>query len=233
MQFIVIRFDGMLSFGAPAVGEVRPTDIFPACSMITGLIANALGYEHYERDKIQKLQQAIRIGTRLDSSGNRFMDYQTAAIDREKTLWRSDKLADGADKTFTGTTLRYKHYLADGEITTVVGFTPSAAGNTPSVDEVSKALVYPSRVLYVGRCCCIPYSPLFRGVVEAPSVRSALANITSEKKSESAIGEWPVSSVADENKTAGEMMLERQDLRDWINDIHTGSRLVWRGPIKG
>lgn len=232
MRFIVLRFDGMLSFGAPAVGEVRPTDIFPACSMITGLIANALGYEHYERDKIQKLQQIIRIGTRVDNPGNRFMDYQTAAIKAKIGLWRSDKVPGNEDKTFDGTTLRYKYYLSDSEVTTVIGFDESSVPTIPSLDEIAHALTFPSRVLFIGRYCCIPNSPLFRGIFEAPSISSALSRIYPESIKSGSIGEWPAATAGKEEIKEG-IIIERQDLRDWMNDIHSGSRLVWRGPIKG
>lgn len=229
MRFVAICFEGMLSFGAPAVGQVRPTDIFPACSMIAGLIANALGYEHYEREKIQVLQQAITMGTRIDVSGERFVDYQTAAIDKKRGLWRSDKLMGAEDETFEGTTLRYKHYLVQKATTSIVGFREGTWPDWfPSLDDVAEAMKKPFRVLFLGRYCCIPFSPLFRATLCASSVYEGLQQIGDEKN-EGALGEWPVFSDVEEPRGARRM--ERQDLRDWVNDIHTGNRVVWRGHI--
>lgn len=231
MRFAHLSFDGLLSFGAPAVGEIRPTDIFPACSMITGLLANALGYEHTERGLIQKLQSAIRMGTRIDHPGSRIIDFQTFFIEKEVVLWRSASFDGKKDTSHTGTILRYKHYLADSTVHTVVGFASEQDESLPSAEEIAQALTFPFRVLFIGRYCCIPYAPLYRGIIEADSVYAALEQIISERGNGPFIAEWPVVSSAPEKK--GELMIERQDLRDWTNDVHSGSRLVWRGPIQG
>ncbi len=233
MRFIVIGFDGFLAFGGPAVGEVRSTDIFPACSMITGLIANALGYESGEKERMQRLQESIVMGSRIDQPGDRIMDFQTAELGKKNMMWRSDGFGPdvraGGEGTYSGPALRYKHYLADSVVSTVVGFRAPESGEFPSVDAVAHALQYPFRVLFIGRYCCIPYSSLFRGIIEAPSVLSALNMLPYRSDAERSQGEWPVSSHQEES---GEITIERQDIRDWRNDIHAGSRLVWRGPIR-
>jgi CRISPR system Cascade subunit CasD len=233
MRFIVIGFDGFLAFGGPAVGEVRSTDIFPACSMVTGLIANALGYESGEKERLQRLQESIVMGSRIDQPGDRIMDFQTAELGKKNMMWRSDGFGPdvraGGEGTYSGPALRYKHYLADSVVSTVVGFRTPESDESPSVDAVAHALQYPFRVLFIGRYCCIPYSSLFRGIIEAPSVLSALNMLPFQNDTECSQGEWPVSLHQEES---GEMMIERQDIRDWRNDIHAGSRLVWRGPIR-
>ena len=229
MRFAHLCFDGMFSFGAPAVGEVRPTDVFPACSMITGLLANALGYEHTERGHMQKLQSEITMGTRIDFPGSRLIDYQTFYIKKKVELWRSDSFGGKNNTTHDGTAIRYKHYLADSTIHTVVGIDSTQNDAQHSVEDIARALTYPFRVLFIGRYCCIPYSQLFRGMIEADSVYSALEQIASNHGIGPFMAECPAVSSAPEKR--GGRIIERQDLRDWINDIHSGSRLVWRGMI--
>ncbi len=239
MRFAHLCFDGLLSFGAPAVGKVRPTDIFPACSMITGLLANALGYEHTEQRRMQVLQSAISMGTRIDMPGNRIIDYQTLFFTKkELPLWRSDSFRGERDVIKAiqagkneGTVIRLKHYLADSVIHTIICVASEQDESLPSAEEIAQALTYPFRVLFIGRYCCIPYAPLYRGIIEADSVYAALEQIISERGNGPFIAEWPVVSSAPEKK--GELMIERQDLRDWTNDVHSGSRLVWRGQIQG
>ncbi|NCC56326.1 MAG: type I-E CRISPR-associated protein Cas5/CasD [Synergistales bacterium] len=231
MRFAHLSFDGLLSFGAPTVGEVRPTDIFPACSMIVGLLANALGYEHTERKRIQDLQSAINMGTRVDWPGSRLIDFQTFYIGKKLELWRSDSFVGKANETHDGTAIRRKHFLSDSVIHTVVGTDATQSDALPSTENIAHALTYPFRVLFIGRYCCIPYSPLFRGIIEADSVYSALEQIPSKFGTGPFEAECPVTSSTTEKRNG--LIIERQDLRDWTNDVHSGSRLVWRGPIQG
>jgi len=231
MRFAHLCFDGMFSFGAPAVGEARPTDVFPPLSMITGLLANALGYERTERKRMQDLQSAINMGTRVDWPGSRLIDFQTFYIDKKIELWRSDLFGGKANETHDGTAIRRKHFLSDSVIHTVVGIDATQSDTLPSTETIGHALKYPFRVLFIGRYCCIPFSPLFQGIIEADSVYLALEQISSEFGNGPFEAECTVTSSTTENR--GGHIIERQDLRDWINDVHSGSRLVWRGPIQG
>ena len=229
MRFAHLCFDGMFSFGAPAVGEVRPTDVFPALSMITGLLANALGYERTERKRMQDLQSALNMGTRVDWPGNRLIDFQTFYIDKKVELWRSDLFGGKTNETHDGTAIRRKHFLSDSVIHTVVGIDATQSDTLPSAETIAHALTYPFRVLFIGRYCCIPFSPLFQGIIEASSVYLALEQIPSEFGNGPFEAECTVTFSTTENQ--GGHIIERQDLRDWINDVHSGSRLVWRGMI--
>ena len=229
MRFVHLSFGGLLSFGAPAVGEVRPTDVFPACSMITGLLANALGYERTDRKRVQELQSAISMWTRVDWPGNRLIDFQTFYIDKKVALWRYDFYRGKPNETHEGTAIRYKHFLSDSYIHTVVGIDATQGDDLPSIESIAHALAYPFRVLFIGRYCCVPHSPLFQRIIEADSVYSALEQIPSKIGSGPFEAEWPVTSNAGEKRDG--RIMERQDLRDWINDVHSGSRLVWRGMI--
>jgi len=81
MRAIVLRFDApLVSFGAPAVDQNGVVQPFPALSMLTGLIANALGWEHRESDKLDALQERLRYAARTDRRGEALLDYQTVDL---------------------------------------------------------------------------------------------------------------------------------------------------------
>ena len=70
MDVLILRFDApLMSFGAPIVdnqGEIQP---YPALSMMTGLLGNALGFDHSEFDRLERLQERLRYASRQDRRG--------------------------------------------------------------------------------------------------------------------------------------------------------------------
>ena len=60
MKALIIRLDApMISFGSVMVDQHGYIQQFPGLAMLTGLIANALGWEHREFERIQKLQNRL------------------------------------------------------------------------------------------------------------------------------------------------------------------------------
>ncbi len=81
MRVLVLRFDAPLQgFGSVAVDDRRPVQEFPALSMLTGLLANALGYEHRDAVRLERLQSRVRYGSRCDRAGRKLSDYQTVDL---------------------------------------------------------------------------------------------------------------------------------------------------------
>ena len=81
MTHSILRFEApMMSFGAPIVSEEGLIQPFPALSMMTGLLANALGYDHSEAKKHERLQQALSYAVREDVPGEKIVDYQTVDL---------------------------------------------------------------------------------------------------------------------------------------------------------
>ena len=77
----------LMSFGGETIdnlGVIRP---FPAVSMLTGLLANALEWRRVERQSHQDLQDRLIFAARIDREphgGLRMTDFQSAAINNRE-----------------------------------------------------------------------------------------------------------------------------------------------------
>src|SRR5262249_46336334 len=158
-RFLVLRLEAPLAaFGGQAIdnyGVIRP---FPAKSMITGLIANALGVERQETSRLQAIQDSLVMGSQINPRCQLVRDFQTAMLSKNdqgcQTRGKLEGRA-GGPKSYAGPHLRYQDYWADAEVAVVLRFT----GVSPfGIQEVEAALERPARPLFVGRKACIPSS---------------------------------------------------------------------------
>lgn len=237
MDVLLIRFDApMMSFGAPIVdnrGEIQP---FPAASMITGLIGNALGFEHREFEKLQRLQERLSHASRCDRRGEKIEDYQTVDLGQDfmqdDRAWTTrNKLETRAGASGTGTHIRHRDYWADAAHTVAATLEPS--DETPTVGAVGEALRRPERPLFIGRKTCLPAAPLYLGRTEADDLKSALgkAPVARNEEGDEPVERpawWPVEPDADPDDALAEPVTDR---RDWENQIHVGERWIARGTI--
>ena len=73
----------LMAFGGETIdnyGVIRP---FPAASMLTGLLANALGWRRVEAQRHQDLQDRLVFAARIDREphgGLSMRDFQTAQL---------------------------------------------------------------------------------------------------------------------------------------------------------
>jgi len=66
-RFLLLRFEApLLAFGGETVDARGVIADFPSRSLLTGLIANALGWRRGERDKLARLQERIAFAARID-----------------------------------------------------------------------------------------------------------------------------------------------------------------------
>ena len=75
-------------------GVIRP---FPAVSMLTGLLANALGWRRIEGERHQRLQDRLVFAARIDrepAGHARLQDYQTARLTSAKH-WTTREKPEG------------------------------------------------------------------------------------------------------------------------------------------
>lgn len=85
MKALIIRLDApMISFGSVMVDQHGYIQQFPGLAMLTGLIANALGWEHREFERIQKLQNRLDFAARWDARPERMVDYHTVDLSQPK-----------------------------------------------------------------------------------------------------------------------------------------------------
>jgi len=235
-DFLVLRFDApMQSFGGVAVDHHRGTEDAPGSSLVTGLLANALGWSHGEFSRLQRLQERILMGARRDRSGQCMVDYQTVGLYQDHlaedgwTTWGRTAAREGG-KARTGTHIRYRHYLADAVYTIVVAL--RVPDEPPTLYELAQALERPARPLFLGRKCALPAAPILFGRVAADSVRDALAAVRriGKRGDEGPLSAWWPAEEGGEDATT--RLVPVFDHRDWANQIHAGRRFLRHGTVK-
>lgn len=177
MNILLLRFDApLLSFGGTAVDSKNVTDDMPSRSMLTGLLGNALGYEHGDVIALSRLQDRLRVSARRDREGARLVDFQTVDLGHDFLAegWTTWGRAEGREggTAASGTHIRYRHHLADAIYTIAV--TLDSAPETPTLQDLEAALNEPARPLFLGRKACLPSVPIAMGIVEAESALDAL-----------------------------------------------------------
>ncbi len=228
-RYLVLCLEApLMSFGGPIVDNNNYTDELPGRSMITGLLGNALGYEHAEMDKLRLLQDRMELAVRIDRPGERLTDFQTVDLGQEHlvnpgwTTYGKKEVRGGSPSAQKGTHIRYRDYYADRLCTVVVSLKASAEG--PSIDDLASALEQPERPLFIGRKTAVPSRPICGGVIEAASIAKALCQANANKKLDPSTVCFIPSRAP---KQDGRDVLLR-DQKDWHNQIHTGRRWVRR-----
>lgn len=239
-----------MSFGGETIDNFGVVRDFPAASMLTGLIANALGWRRTDTDKLDRLQDRLVFAVRLDRPGTRFTEYQTARLLAEDQGWTTRGRPEGRNKESSSfkvdvgqyrktgekvrsqTHERYRDYDADALVTVVLRLDPAAAD--PDLDAVADALDAPARPLFIGRKACLPASRLVAGRIAGATVEDALRSLPlladhpSAGKSPRAF--WPRAEGAPVSSThAREFTVT--DRRNWRSGVHGGSRLIVEGEV--
>lgn len=236
MRVLVLRFDApLVSFGAPAIDQNGVVQSFPALSMLTGLIANALGWDHRDIDKLEDLQNRLRYAARSDRRGESLLDYQTVDLGTEWMVaenagWTTrGRIAERAGASGEATHQRYRHYRADSIHTVAV----TTVGNgPPSLDDLATALREPMRPLFIGRKCCLPAAPLLLDVVEAASLVGVLIQTPRARRADH--GLLPAcwwDGDDDGGSQDASRVVPVSDERDWRNRVHVGRRLMREGHV--
>ena len=218
----------LIAFGGETIDSFGVIRDFPALSMLTGLLANALGWDRSEADRHNRLQARLRVGSRLENGGQRLTDFQTAQLganDKGWTTWGSPEKRPGG-ASYDSPHLRYRDYHAD--LTALVALRLEPAGETPSLDEIAHALDRPSRPLFIGRRPCLPSGRLVAGWVDADGVLGALQALPLPDRSHHVRAQWPDG----EGHAAGDRVLDVCDERDWSSGLHGGWRPVREGLIR-
>ncbi len=221
----------LMAFGGETIDNIGVTRRFPSASMLTGLIANALGWRRIEGTRHQQLQDRLIFAARIDrgSPESQFLtDFQTAQIDKRDKGWTTKGQPEGREgggNTYAAPHLRWRDFLADMRLTVALRLEPGEV--EPTIAEVRKALEYPARPLFIGRKPCLPSSYLFVDTVEEVSALSALLAFPLETASDTE-GEiilfWPEAESIDGVQASRIYALT--DQRNWLSGLHGGSRMV-------
>lgn len=225
MDVLLLRLDApLMSFGAVVVDQNHPVWRFPGVAMLTGLLGNALGWDHRDTDRLQSLQDRLRFAARWDAEPELLTDYQTVDLGQDfmiGTGWttRGRREDRGKGAATTGTHIRYRDHWANGVATIALAL--DGEGD-PTLAALEQALRCPARPLFLGRKPCLPAGPLLLGRRKAEGVRAALAaeplaDIGPRRRPGRIPALWPL------DEAQGAQVEERYAPRDWRNNIHRGT----------
>ncbi len=230
MEILLLRLDApLMSFGGPLVDQEGRSLAFPGLSMLTGLLGNALGFDHGDAARLQDLQRRLRYAVRCDRAGGRLTDFHTVDLGlphmREGAWTTRGTVDERSGSAKESTHIRYREYLVDSCFT--VALTVREAEAEPTLNAIEDALRTPERPLFLGRKACLPAAPLLFRRVEAPSLVAALRRAPLPAghaiDAKAAVTVWADEEERDE-LPATQRLLGITDERDWANQIHGGMR---------
>lgn len=174
-NYLLFQLYGPLaSWGDIAVGEYRPSFAHPSKSAIIGLLAAALGIRRDEEERQNSLAATFSFAVRVDAMGVLLRDYHTTQVPSAKRgvthYTRQSELAIDDLNTI----LSSRDYLCDAVYTVAITV---ANGSPYSLEEFASALAMPVFTLYLGRKSCPLAMPLHPQIVNAATLRDALASV--------------------------------------------------------
>lgn len=218
----------LIAFGGETIDNYGVIRDFPALSMVTGLVANALGWDRADDVRHNRLQARLKVGTRLETEGTPLTDFQTAqlgAADRGWTTWGRVEERRGGAAAYESPHLRYRDYHADRTALLAVRLDP--ADEAPTLEHIAAALDRPLRPLFIGRKPCLPTGRLMAGWVDADTLLQAL-QLTAPPAADTRL-QWPEG----EGRLEGDRALDVCDERNWTSGLHGGWRPVREGRLRG
>lgn len=220
-----------MSFGGETIDNFGVVRDVPAASMLTGLIANALGWRRTDTALLDRLQDRLVFAVRIDRAGDRMQDFQTAKLEKKDRGWTTRHAPEGragGDATYDSPHLRYRDYDADALVCVALRLEPP--DDDPTLDTIARALDEPARPLFIGRKPCLPSTRLVAGRIQADTVLDAVRSappLDPAAEAENLRVFWP--------REEGSLSLERAfaitDRRNWRSGVHGGSRIMVEGEI--
>jgi CRISPR system Cascade subunit CasD len=176
LEHLLLRLEApLMSFGTTAVDHRRPVQPWPAVSMLTGLLANALGWQRSDGPALDALQARIRWAARIDRAGVALNDFQTAQLSKDDKGWTTrgvvEERGGGAD-SYRSPHLRDRDYRADASVLVALRLAP--AQQAPTLADLAAALDRPARPLFLGRKGCPPATRIGQGLVLAVDAVAAV-----------------------------------------------------------
>lgn len=230
MQWIQLQLRApFAAFGSEAIDARGVIDDFPAQSMLTGLVANAMGWTRSMRKEHQRLQERIVFVAlwERERTSERTTDYQTVRMNKNDKAWSTRgtpmNRAGGAE-TYKSSHQRFRDYHADLMVAVALHLAP--ASEQPTLLDLEQALTKPARTLFIGRKPCVPAAPIFKCRIEAPDVYGALQAMVPPGQS-NLMGRWP----AGQHDKRADRVRYVTDERNWLSGFHGGARRVCDGRI--
>ena len=229
VDHLLLRLEApLMSFGTTAVDYRRPVQPWPPVSLLTGLLANALGYERGDAEALDRLQARIRWAARIDRPGSPLNDFQTAQLDQGDCGWTTraevEERGGGAD-SYKSPHLRLRDFRADASVLVALRLEP--ADESPTLAQLASALDKPARPLFLGRKSCLPATRIHQGlVVAADAVHAVLSGPSVEDGSDPSRADIYFSAGAAPRRD-GDRQHQFSDERRFALDVHAGRQAVF------
>ena len=222
-RWLVLRLETpLMAFGGVVVDQVGPTREYPALSMLTGLLANALGWDWNDRAAHGRLQDRLLFGAATLREGDSVTDTQNVRMRGDDRSWTTRGAPEGrTGASYDAPHRRRRDFLADAALRVVLRLRPQ--DEDPTLDDLAMVLDRPARPLFIGRKPCLPTAPVRSGFVEAATVHDALLALALEAGTRAA---WP-----EHEGPAGDRTLDLPDRRNWDSGLHGGTRRVHEGRL--
>lgn len=232
---LLLRLEApLMSFGTTAVDHRRPVQAWPSVSMLTGLLANALGWDRSQAADLDRLQARIRWAARIDRPGVLLNDFQTAQLAKDDKGWTTRGVVQsrgGGDRSYDSPHLRYRDYRADASV--LVALRLDAAGEAPTLAELAQALDHPQRPLFLGRKGCLPATRVCVGVVDAADAVAALIQAPGLAGGDAADVAAVYFNSGAADATSQYRVHSASDERRFDLDVHAGRQPVFERVRKG
>lgn len=232
-RWLVLRLEApLVAFGDVAIDAMGPTRDFPAASMLTGLLANALGWQRTDRGAHQDLQGRLVFAARRNREHplGVLTDTQNAHLGKSDRGWTSHGVPEGRDgNSYSGPHRRQRDYHVDADVVVVLRLAPP--GGAPDLDAIAAALDRPARPLFIGRKPCLPSAPLHQGEVCAPTAYEALQVVSVAGEAIAPMrAQWPAAEGPQTGPSV-HRIIALADLRNWHTGLHGGTRTMVEGII--
>ena len=235
MRHLILNLESpLMAFGGETIDNYGVIRSFPAASMLTGLLANALGWRRVEEDRHQRLQDRLVFAARIDREPHgdvRLTDFQSAAINNTEQGWTTRGYPEGRGGGTYQNHLRYRDFFADMRLTVALRLQHEA--DPPTVDDLAVALQEPARPLFIGRKPCLPSAPLFGCFSEGDTALHALLNTPLARPEEAPESVRLLWAASDGEADASRVRIDRRpmltDERNWVSGLHGGGRAVCEG----
>lgn len=232
-RWLVLHLEApLVAFGGVRIDHIGVTRDFPALSMMTGLLANALGYRRTEWEKHQRLQERLIFAARWEAdhehAAGLLTDTQNAQLeknDRGWTTWGEPEGRGGGAPTYRAPHRRLRDYHMDQHVVVVLRLRDNSM---PDLDALAEAVARPVRPLFIGRKPCLPAGPLLREerFVHAATAYDALREVAGAQ----ARAVWPLGEGPESGREV-DRIVDLPDIRNWRTGLHGGVRKVVEGRV--
>lgn len=239
-RWMLLRLEApLLSFGGVAIDQRGPTEDFPGAALLTGLLANALGWRRTDTAAHQRLQDRLVFAARRDREPTLALltDTQNAKLEKSDQGWTTRGAPEGRKgASYDAPHRRQRDYQADALL--LVALTLGSADESPTIEDVATALKHPARPLFFGRKPCLPSAPITPPVARSPFVAAATAHaalgaapwLMEGDPADGLRASWPRGEGPEVGPDVDRLRAV-VDRRNWRSGLHGGVREIVEGRV--